>query len=78
MLLCWEGNADYDLPGICEKELLLSASFLMNYSNSVWFIYLFTLTRGLFRKQTGKVMNKQITATNETAGSAASYSFLYL
>lgn len=45
MLLLWEGNEDYDLPGICEKELPLSVSFLMNYSNTVLFIYLFPLTQ---------------------------------
>lgn len=35
MLLLWEVNAEYELPGSCEKELPLSASFLMNCSNSV-------------------------------------------
>lgn len=35
MLLLWEVNAEYELPGSCEKELPLFASFLMNCSNSV-------------------------------------------
>lgn len=35
MLLLWEVNAEYDLPGSPEKELPLSAQFFMNYSSSV-------------------------------------------